>query len=105
MAIMRDESPNGVGAQPVSEMPAASTSAKGRSFRQRMNAVAVAGAVLVLLKLVTSLATPAHHPAMPSYSGTPLPPGINLSGRDSPPNWGPIPNFPQAVRNPPATLQ
>jgi hypothetical protein len=83
-----------------------------------MTSVGVAALVLALLKLVNWLATPAH-PTVPSYSGivvppysgivapqtTPLPPGLNLSGRYDSPNWGPVPNFAQTGRNGPNTSQ
>jgi hypothetical protein len=78
-----------------------STPAARTKLRQRLTAVGVAGLALTLLKLVGWLATPAR-PTVPSYSGIaspqtgPLPPGLNLSGRYTPPDWGPIPGFPQA---------
>jgi len=70
-----------------------------RTFNQRMTTVAVVAGVLALLKLVTWFATNAprnpNNAVIAPPAKTYVPPGVNFSGRNDPPNWGPVPNFPQ----------
>ena len=74
----------------------------GRTFKQRMAAVGVAAVVIMLFRLAGWLTGSAHsdvHPSGVRSQAELLPPGINFSGHQDPPNWGAVPNFPQAGRD------
>ena len=128
--MMHNDKPDSLGQQSASASPAAITESREKSaraarrtFKQRMTAASVGAIAIALLKLFHWLSTPAP-PALPaninfqayrvlpplspelSSSGrgsTYLPPGINLSGQVAPPNWGPVPNFPQTGTSHPNT--
>jgi hypothetical protein len=122
MTMLRgDDNSNGLGQQTASSAspPAATEGTKpaaGRTWKQRMTAVSVAGVVIVLMKLVGWLATPTHHTVLSLPPGVNLPPATNWGPTTAPslppginrsptPNWGPIPNFSQTGRDHTSTSQ